>query len=167
MSAAEAVDFEHLPQALPPATAVQLRRILCDVVVRGTAKGCRSVVWNISGKTGTSHISEGRSGYSPTRYNSSFVACAPAEDPKIVVAFVIHDPSGEKAEALHYFGGSIAAPGACRVIEQTLTYMNVPGSPPLPLPPAQVAGRLWEYQTSQTTDRSFGAPKNTDQASAQ
>jgi len=152
LSNSEPADFAKLPQALPPATAVELRRILCDVVIRGTAKGCRSVTWNIAGKTGTSHISLGRSGYSPTRYNSSFIACAPAEDPKIVVVFIVHDP-GTAA----YFGGLVAAPGACRLMEEILTYMGVPGSPPLPLPPEQVAGRLWEYQASQITDRSFGA----------
>jgi cell division protein FtsI/penicillin-binding protein 2 len=152
MSSAVAADFDRLPQVLPPATAVEMRRILCDVVIRGTAKGCRSVVWNISGKTGTSHISLGRSGYSPTRYNSSFIACAPAEDPRIVVAFIIHDPG-----TAEYFGGQVAAPGACRLIEDALTYLEVPGSPPLPLAPEQVASRLWEYQPTQITDRIFGS----------
>src|SRR5277367_6468843 len=86
--------FDQLPQVLDEKTDIELRRILCDVVIRGTAAGgkCRSAIWNIAGKTGTSHISEGKSGYSATRYNSSFMGCAPAEDPKIVVLFVIHDP---------------------------------------------------------------------------
>jgi cell division protein FtsI/penicillin-binding protein 2 len=146
------VDFDKLPQPLSPEMAVELRRILSDVVVRGTAKGCRSTVWNIAGKTGTSHISLGRQGYSPTRYNSSFIACAPAEDPKLVIAFVVHDPGGSA-----YFGGLVAAPGACRVLEEALTYMNVPGSPALPLPPPQVADKLWEFQPAQITDRVFGS----------
>jgi cell division protein FtsI/penicillin-binding protein 2 len=98
--------FDSLPRALSPDTAVELRRILCDVVIRGTAKqlGCRSTIWNISGKTGTSHISEGRAGYSATRYNSSFICCAPAEDPKLVIAFVVHEP-----KAGFYFGGQVAS----------------------------------------------------------
>jgi len=144
-------NFDKLQQVLAPDTAVEVRRILCDVVVRGTAKGCRSTVWNISAKTGTSHISLGKSGYSPTRYNSTFVACAPAEDPKLVIVMVVHDPSGGL-----YFAGDVTAPGACRVLEEALSYMSVPGSPPLPLPPAEVASKLWEYKPSQTTDRNFG-----------
>jgi cell division protein FtsI/penicillin-binding protein 2 len=154
LSTVQPVEFDRLPQTLDRATAVELRRILCDVVIRGTARGHRSTVWNIAGKTGTSHISEGRSGYSATRYNSSFICCAPAEDPRIVVAFIVHDPSGHL-----YFGGDVAAPGACRLVEEALTYLNVPGSPSLPLPPPLIASRLWNFQPTQITDRSFGADK--------
>jgi cell division protein FtsI/penicillin-binding protein 2 len=153
LSTNPAADFNKLPQVLDPATAAQVRRILCDVVIRGTAKGTgsRSAVWNISGKTGTSHISLGKNGYSPTRYNSTFLACAPAEDPKLVIAMVVHEPGGSV-----YFGGQVAAPGACRVLEEALTYMQIPGSPALPLPPDEIAGKLWEFQPKQITDRTFG-----------
>jgi len=151
LSRAEATDLNHLPRVLDAKTIQTLHRILSDVVIRGTARGCRSTIWNICGKTGTSHISEGRSGYSPTRYNSSFMACAPVENPKLVVVFVIHDP-GPGA----YFGGLVAAPGACKLLEQALTYMNVPSSPPLPQPPPEVAGRLWEFNANQISDRTFG-----------
>jgi cell division protein FtsI/penicillin-binding protein 2 len=151
LSKSSPTDFEHLPQVLSPAIAVELRRILCDVVIRGTARGHRSTTWNISGKTGTSHISEGKSGYSPTRFNSSFMCCAPAEDPKLVVVFIIHDPGSA------HFGGDVAAPGAVHLMEEALTYMGVPGSPPLPLPPAQIAAKLWDFQASQITDRTFGS----------
>jgi cell division protein FtsI/penicillin-binding protein 2 len=152
LSKSAAADFRRLPQVLTPAMDVEIRRILCDVVIRGTAKGCRSTVWNIAGKTGTSHISLGKSGYSPTRFNSSFIACAPAEDPRLVVAFIVHEPG-----TAQHFGGAVAAPGACHLLEDALTYMEVPGSPALPLPPEQVASRLWEFQTSQITDRTFGS----------
>jgi cell division protein FtsI/penicillin-binding protein 2 len=144
-------DFNKLPRVLDEATVKTLRRILCDVVIRGTARGNRSTIWNIAGKTGTSHISEGRSGYSLTRFNSSFMACAPAEDPKVVVVMIIHEPG----TGAHY-GGTVAAPGACKLLEQTLTYMNVPASPALPQPPPEVAGRLWEFQANQISDRMFG-----------
>jgi cell division protein FtsI/penicillin-binding protein 2 len=151
------VEFNRLPQVLAPDTVVELRRILCDVVIRGTARGCRSKVWNIAGKTGTSHISEGRSGYSATRFNSSFIACAPAEDPRLVIAFIVHDPGTPQ-----HYGGLVAAPGACRVLEEALTYLDVPASPVLPMPPAEVAGRLWEFQPDQITDRSYGSPRLTE-----
>ena len=55
------------------------------------------------------------------------------------------------------FGNTGNAPGAVHLMEDALTYMGVPGSPALPLPPQQVAGRLWEFQTSQITDRTFGS----------
>jgi len=147
----EQTDFAHLPQVLDTRTDILLRRILCDVVIRGTARGNRSTIWNIAGKTGTSHISEGRSGYSQTRFNSSFMGCAPAEDPKLVVVMIIHDPG----TAVH-FGGLVAGPGACKLLEKALTYMDVPPSPALPQPPPEVAPKLWEFQANQISDRTFG-----------
>jgi cell division protein FtsI/penicillin-binding protein 2 len=145
--------FDSLPQVLDPAVSLAMRRTLSDVVIRGTAKGARSRIWNIAGKTGTSHISEGKSGYSQTRYNSSFVACAPAEDPRLVVAFIIHEPDKAKA----HFGGAVASPGASKLIEKSLAYLEVPSSPELPQPPASIAGKLWEFKPEQLSNRSFGA----------
>ena len=139
-------DFNVLPSAVDPATAQQVRRILCDVVVRGTAMGARSKVWNIFGKTGTAHISEGPGkGYSDHLFNSSFLAGCPAESPRLVVAFIVHRP--EDPNKSHY-GGAVAAPGACRLIERCMAYMQVPTSPDLPLPPQNVASVLWQYNAN-------------------
>jgi cell division protein FtsI/penicillin-binding protein 2 len=147
------IDLNSLPQVIDPATAAQTRRILCDVVIRGTAAGHRSRIWNIFGKTGTAHIAEAH-GYSATRFNSSFIAAAPYENPKLVIAFIVHDPTGGKI-----YGGDVSAPGACRFLERALTYMEVPGSPALPLPPPQMASVLWSYDPKAYTDRNIGAPR--------
>ena len=137
-------DLQLLPQAVDAGTAAQIRQVLCDVVIRGTAAGAgRSDIWNIFGKTGTAHISLGRGGYSPTRFNSSFICAAPAEDPKLVVAFVIHDPTADG-----HYGGTVAAPGAKRFIERALTYLQVPPSPELQPPPADVAKTLFDFKES-------------------
>ncbi|HUB24366.1 MAG TPA: penicillin-binding protein 2 [Tepidisphaeraceae bacterium] len=153
LSKSSEADFDSLPRVLDPMTVVKLRRILCDVVIRGTARGCRSTIWNISGKTGTSYISEGKSGYSRTRYNSSFMACAPAEDPKLVVVLIVHEPD----PATGHFGGAVAAPSACKLLERALTYLDVPPSPALPQPPPEIAAKLWEFQANQISDRSYGS----------
>ena len=91
LSRQKPVNFDSLPQVIDPETVAEMRRILCDVVIRGTAQGMRSKIWNISGKTGTAHIAEAH-GYSATRFNSSFMCMAPYENPRIVVVCVIHDP---------------------------------------------------------------------------
>jgi len=83
----------------------------------------------------------GRRGYDPNLFNSSFMGGAPAEDPKIVVAMVIHEPDRK----LGHYGGTVSAPAAVRVIERTLGYLQVPQSPPLPPPPGDVAGVLQGY----------------------
>lgn len=134
-------DLKLLPEAVNPITAAEVRRVLCDVPVRGTAQGARSSIWNVFGKTGTSHISEGKKGYSPTRFNSSFIGGAPAEDPRLVIAMVIHEPDRK----LGHYGGAVSAPAAVRSLERALAYLQVAASPDLPLPPPQVAGVLVNY----------------------
>ena len=83
-----------------------MKRILCDVVVRGTATKARSATWNIFGKTGTAHISQGKGGYSETRFNSSFMGGAPAENPKLIIVMIIHEPD----KSLGHYGGVVSAP---------------------------------------------------------
>lgn len=131
-----------LPVAVDPAASRQIRQILCDVPIRGTAAGLgRSQIWNIFGKTGTAHISMGRSGYSPDQYNSSFICAAPAENPRLAVAFIVHKPDPKIAK----FGGAVAAPGAKRFVERTLAYLQVPASPDPQLPPENISNVLWHF----------------------
>jgi len=134
-------DLKLLPEAVDPVTAAEVRRVLCDVPIRGTAQGSRSKIWNVFGKTGTSHISEGKSGYSATRFNSSFIGGAPAEDPRLVIAMVVHEPQ----RSIGHYGGTVTAPAAVRSLERALAYLQVNASPDLPLPPPQVAGVLVNY----------------------
>ncbi|HZL36633.1 MAG TPA: penicillin-binding protein 2 [Tepidisphaeraceae bacterium] len=128
-----------LPRVLDPTTAGEIRRVLCDVVIRGTAAGsARSDTWNIYGKTGTAHIAE-HGFYSQTRFNSSFICAAPAEKPRLTVAFIVHDPKGA------HYGGQISGPNAMRLIERSLTYLQVPPSPPSQLPPADIQPKLVNF----------------------
>jgi cell division protein FtsI/penicillin-binding protein 2 len=139
--------LQLMPRAIDPNTSAEVRRVLADVVVRGTATKARSKVWNIFGKTGTAHVSSGKGGYSDSKYTSSFMAGAPFEDPRVVVVMIIHEPDKAAAQAkgLMHYGGAVAAPGAARVIERTLAYFAVQPSRDLPLPPPQVAGVLYNY----------------------
>ena len=142
--------LEMMPEVIDPVTAAEMKRVLCDTVIRGTASKARSDVWNIFGKTGTAHISQGRAGYSNSKYTSSFLAGAPAEDPRVVIAFIIHEPDKDYAKENNrsYYGGAVAAPGASRAIERILTYLQVPASPDLPVPPPHIADLLWKFKPS-------------------
>jgi cell division protein FtsI/penicillin-binding protein 2 len=138
---AEVTSLPLTPQVIDPTTAMEVRRVLCDTLVRGTATRARSKIWNIFGKTGTALVSSGGS-YSDAKYTSSFMSGAPFEDPRLVVVMIIHEPDKELA----HYGGTVAAPGAARLIERALAYLQVPPSPDLPLPPPQVASVLHNYQ---------------------
>ncbi|HEY2584380.1 MAG TPA: penicillin-binding protein 2 [Tepidisphaeraceae bacterium] len=130
-----------LPRVLDPITAAEMKRVMCDVVIRGTAPRARSNTWNIFGKTGTAYISEGKHGYSHTRYNSSFMCGAPAENPRIVVAMIVHEPD----KTIAHYGGNVSGPADKRLVERTLSYLQVPSSPDIPLPPPAVASVLVGY----------------------
>lgn len=142
--------LELMPEAVDPVTAAEMKRILCDTVVRGTATKARSNVWNIFGKTGTAHVSQGPEGYSDSKYTSSFLAGAPAEDPRVVVSFIVHEPDKDHARENNrsYYGGAVAAPGATQAIERILTYLQVPASPDLPVPPPHITDVLWKFKPS-------------------
>lgn len=131
------------PQVLDPVTSVQMRRVLADVPVRGTATKARSKTWNLFGKTGTAHIAQGGN-YNSTSYTSSFVGGAPVESPRLVVAFVIHEADKSKAGGNAY-GGAIAAPAAGKALERSLAYLQTPASPDLTLPPPHIASGLYAY----------------------
>ena len=139
------------PQVIDNHTAAWVRRALCDVMVRGTGSSARSRTWNVFGKTGTAHISQGLAGYAADKYTSSFLGGAPAEKPKLVIAFVIHEPDRDYAvkNGMSYFGGAVAAPGAVRTLERSLAYLQIPASPDLPLPPPEVASVIYNYNPKQ------------------
>ena len=93
------------------------------VVNEGTGKSAKLEKWQVYGKTGTAEIAmSGRKGYSGSDYIASFIAGAPAEDPKIVVLVSVRKPN--RSLGLGYTGGAVSAPPAAKIIEKTLTYLE-------------------------------------------
>ena len=60
-------------------------------------------------------------GYKKHMYTSSFVGIAPASNPRLVVAVVIHDPQGK-----HYYGAEVSAPVFERIMESALRTLDIP-----------------------------------------
>jgi cell division protein FtsI (penicillin-binding protein 3) len=139
-SHAPATSLKMLPEVIDPITAAEVKRILADIPVRGTAMKARSRTWNIFGKTGTAHVSKGGS-YNQTAYTSSFIGGAPFESPRLVIAFIIHEPDRSKG----HYGGLVSAPAAGRVLERSLAYLQVAASPDLPPPPPKIANLLYAF----------------------
>ena len=103
--------------AISKSTSDQARDILEGTVSEGTGRNAYVQGYRVAGKTGTSETLE-----TPTigRYIASFAGFAPADDPKIVVLVVLDNPQGGA-----YYGGTVAAPVAGRIFEQTLNYLGV------------------------------------------
>ncbi|MBC7784441.1 MAG: penicillin-binding protein 2 [Burkholderiales bacterium] len=135
--------FSQAPQVIGADAANQVRRILCDVVVRGTATRARSTTYNFFGKTGTAHSAK-NGAYNEDNYTSSFIGGGPYEHPRLVIAMVIHNPD----KSLAHFGGTVAAPAAGQVLQRSLEYLQIAASPDLPLPPPQVQDVLYAFDPS-------------------
>lgn len=106
-------------KVLSEQTSRTLLEILESVVTDGTGKNAYVPGYRVAGKTGTAQkVIDGR--YADGKYISSFVAIAPANDPKIVVAVIIDEPSNGA-----YYGGQIAAPVAGEVVKDILSYLDI------------------------------------------
>ena len=90
----------------------------------GTGPRARIMGWRVAGKTGTAHkLHNGE--YAADKYLSSFVGFAPASAPRLVVAVMLDEPSGQ------YYGGAVAAPVFAQVMQGALRMLNVPHDAPL------------------------------------
>jgi cell division protein FtsI (penicillin-binding protein 3) len=123
----------HLEPAAPGRThrvisegsARALRAMLIDAVHGEGGTGLRAAVpgYRVAGKTGTARKPlEGARGYS-SEYIASFVGFAPAEEPSIVVAVMVDEPTP-------YYGGLAAAPLFSEVATFALAHRRVPPTHP-------------------------------------
>jgi len=109
-------------RVISPSTAETVREILKTVVEEGGTATKAYIKGNlVAGKTGTAQVFDPETGrYSRKRHISSFVGFVPADNPRIALIVVIFEP--QKGS----FGGVVAAPVFRNIVEQTLTYLNVP-----------------------------------------
>jgi cell division protein FtsI (penicillin-binding protein 3) len=115
-----------------PQNAAAMRHMLHLVTIPGgTAQKAQTMGYSVGGKTGTAHKQEGR-GYAGKKYRGFFVGLAPIEQPRVVVAVMIDEPTNGR-----YFGGDVAAPVFSQTVQQTLRMMGV--QPDLSVKPQIVA----------------------------
>jgi cell division protein FtsI (penicillin-binding protein 3) len=107
-------------RVLQPQTAQSVRQMLHLVTLNGgTAPRAQTMGYSVGGKTGTAHKQEGK-GYAERKYRGFFVGVAPVDNPRIVVAVMIDEPTAGR-----YFGGDIAAPVFSATVQQTLRMLGV------------------------------------------
>lgn len=107
-------------QVISPKVADQVLAMLTTVVAPGgTGVNAKVPNYHVAGKTGTAEIA-GPGGYDKHRHVASFVGVAPASDPCLVVAVVLHEPQGKR-----YFGSQVAAPAFAQIMAGALRLLNV------------------------------------------
>lgn len=102
-----------LPQVIDAATARKVVDIMVSVVDDGSGREARMEGVRVAGKTGTSQkVEDGRAGYKPGAYISSFAGFFPADAPEYSMLIVVDEPHGA------HYGGQVAAPVFKRVAER-------------------------------------------------
>jgi peptidoglycan glycosyltransferase len=98
---------QTLGRVMKPQTAAELNQMMQSVVTGGTAAGVFPSSLKVAGKTGTAELGLGNI------YDAWFVAFAPADNPRYIVAVVVEkQPNG--------FGASVSAPIARAILEKLL-----------------------------------------------
>ncbi len=85
----------------------------------GTGQRAQTVGYSVGGKSGTARKQAGK-GYASNKYRAWFTGMAPIENPRIIVAVMVDEPSNGT-----YYGGTVAAPVFSEVVQQTLRIMGV------------------------------------------
>jgi cell division protein FtsI (penicillin-binding protein 3) len=139
----EDADLGILDRVLPADVARLTKETMKGVAVnmenKLAAGKSHETGWRYSmfGKSGTAEIPLGKApdgkrrppgstGYFDNQYNSSFIAGAPGDTPRIVVICVIDDPGPQRVRTRTHYGALTAGPVVRRVVERSLTYLGVP-----------------------------------------
>ncbi len=102
---------------LPEDIANHMLHVLGRTTEEGTARVLKKLDWHVGAKTGTAQILG-----SPVRaFNSSMIAIAPLDDPKLTVYVCLFDVRITKAT-----GGQTAGPAVAEILEGCLKHLGVP-----------------------------------------
>jgi cell division protein FtsI (penicillin-binding protein 3) len=103
-------------------TAAELRDMLKGVLgPEGTASEVSIPGYELAGKTGTASKVDAATGeYSKSAYVASFIGFAPANDPQLLCAVVVNEPSSGSI-----FGGTVAAPAFAQIMSFALPYLGI------------------------------------------
>jgi len=106
-------------------TAAQVRAMMRQVVVRGTARQADVTGYEVAGKTGTADKPLPHGGYARDKVISTFASFFPASDPKFVLVIALDEPvnviNGTKVRT----AGWTAAPVAAKVIRRIAPIMGL------------------------------------------
>jgi len=102
----------------------------------GTGQKAQTMGYSIGGKSGTARKQVGK-GYAAGKYRAWFTGMAPIDNPRIIVAVMVDEPS-----AGVYYGGSVSGPVFSEVVQQTLRLMGV--APDLAVKPLIVSNPIEE-----------------------
>lgn len=105
-------------RVIKPETAITMRRMMEQVVLKGTGTKARLDGYTSGGKTGSAQIFDTAAHAYTHKYNASFMGFAPVNNPSIVVVVTLNGASK--------YGGAVAAPVFREVAGAALRFLDVP-----------------------------------------
>jgi stage V sporulation protein D (sporulation-specific penicillin-binding protein) len=109
-----------LREVISDSTSLLMREILESVVKKGSGKNAYIPGYRVAGKTGTAQKYSPGGGIKQGAVIASFIGFAPADDPQVVVLFMVDEP-----QVAVDFGSVVAAPYVKMILEDTLHYLGV------------------------------------------
>ncbi|MEY4014613.1 MAG: cell division FtsI protein/penicillin-binding protein [Pseudomonadota bacterium] len=96
----------------------------------GTAPKAQIDGFKVAGKTGTAHKPE-RGGYARNRYIASFAGFVPADQPRLIIAVMVDEPSAGR-----HYGGEVAAPIFAQIASESLRRLQMSPDPSVRVVPS-------------------------------
>ncbi len=113
--------------------ANEMKQMMAQVVLAGTAQQAQLNGYTAAGKTGTAQkVDPGTHLYSARDYVASFGGFAPINDPAVTILVVLDSPRDG------HEGGAVAGPVFKEIAERVLPYLGVPHDIPVVAEPAPV-----------------------------
>jgi cell division protein FtsI (penicillin-binding protein 3) len=113
-------------RVIQKSTAEQIRAMMSLVTQEGgTGVNAAPEGYTAAGKTGTAQVMDkATKRYASNKYTSVFTGFVPAEQPKLVITVIVHEPQGA------IYGGVVAAPVFRNIAAKVLPYLGVMPSVP-------------------------------------
>lgn len=118
-------------------TSAAMRRMMREVVTRGTASLAEVPGYGPGGKTGTADKPNPRGGYYTDRVIATFVSAFPMNDPRYVLVVALDEPSETSGREVRRTAGWTAAPVAGELIRRAAPLLGL-----RPQPEAEIAAAL-------------------------
>ena len=113
-------------RAIAAGTSREMRAILRQVVVRGTAKLAEVKGYEVGGKTGTADKPNASGGYARDKTISTFAAFFPASAPKYVLVIALDEPTAIINDTAFRTAGLTAAPVVGKAIRRLAPVLGMP-----------------------------------------
>ncbi|MEO7660032.1 MAG: penicillin-binding protein 2 [Pyrinomonadaceae bacterium] len=114
-------------QVVSPETAQYLRTMFKQVVLTGTGRRAKLNGYTAAGKTGTAwKFNANTKSIDRSKYISSFIGMAPADDPELVIGIVMDEPKSGARD-----GGTVSAPVFQEIAQILLQQLKVMPDAPI------------------------------------